>query len=131
MQLDLDLTTWLQWKTLNAYPIEQNKIAEDYNSSPAIMFIRRNAVTDLFLNGNTGLNETEYDVEVYGTDVDAVDTAVELIRPALNGFRGVMGFTTVLGSFVTDHADDYTPKVELNTDEGLHVQTFALKFIHL
>jgi hypothetical protein len=41
-----------------------------------------------------------------------------------------MGTTTVLAAFVSDQADDYTPKVELNTDEGLNVVSFALKIMH-
>lgn len=131
MQIDLDLTQQLKWLTGNQYPIEQNKIAEDYNTAPAIMFARRNQVQDLFLNGSTGLNHSEYDVEIYGTDIDAVDAAAEMLRAPLNGYAGQMGLTFICASFVTDHSDDYTPKVDLNTDEGLHVQTFALRLIHL
>ena len=131
MQIDLDLTSQLQWLTSNQYPVEQNKIAEDYSVAPAIMFVRRNQVQDLFLNGNIGINESEYDIEIYGTDIDAVDAAAELLRTPLNGFTGNMGLTFVYAAFVTDHSDDYTPKVELQTDEGLHVQTFALRLIHL
>lgn len=131
MQIDLDLTQQITWLTANQYPVEQNKIAEDYSVAPAIMFVRRNQVQDLFLNGNTGLNESEYDIEIYGTDIDAVDAAAELLRTPLNGFSGSMGLTFVYAAFVTDHSDDYTPKVELQTDEGLHVQTFALRLIHL
>lgn len=131
MQIDVDFTSWLQWQTFNQYPVEQNKIAEDYTTSPAIMFIRRDSNTDVYLGGSQGLNTTLFDVEVYGIDVDAVDAVVESIRPALNGFRGMMGFTTVLGAFVENHNDGYTPKIDLETDDGLHVQTFALKIIHL
>lgn len=128
MRIDLDFTAYL--KSLTPNPVEQNKLAEDYSTSPAVMFVRRSGFTDLFLNGGIGLTTTEYDVEVYGTDVDAVDTLVETLRPPLNGFMGAMGQTTVLGGFVEEHSDDYTSKVELNTDEGLHVQTFAVKLIH-
>lgn len=131
MQIDLDLTQQLQFLTFSQYPVEQNKIAEDYSVAPAIMFVRRNQVQDLFLGGQTGLNESEYDIEIYGTDIDAVDAAAELLRTPLNGFSGNMGLTFVYAAFVTDHSDDYTPKVELQTDEGLHVQTFALRLIHL
>lgn len=131
MQLDIDLTQWLQWTTNNTIPVEQNKIAEDYTTSPAIMFVRRNANQDLFLDGSLMNHETEYDVEVYGTDVDAVDAIVELIRPLLNGFRGEMGETTILAAFVADHADEYTPKIEMSTDEGLHVQTLSFRVLHI
>lgn len=130
MQLDIDLQQQIQFLTFGQYPVEQNKIAEDYTTAPAIMFMKRDSNQDLFADGVPGLTYTEYDVEIYGEDIDAVDSVTETLRLALNGFRGQMGLTFVLGSFVSDHADDYTPKIELATDEGLNVQTFALQIIH-
>lgn len=136
MQLDVDLVFYLQGRLLGFPPIEQNKIAEDYTSSPAIMFVRRPSNQDLLLGGAASMAVTEYDIEVYGTDVDAVNSlADQMTTPVslggvLNGFQGKMGTTTVLAAFVEDQADDYTPKVDLNTDEGLHVVSFALKILH-
>jgi hypothetical protein len=136
MQLDIDLVTYLSAHLFGPPPIEQNKIAEDYSTSPAIMFVRRPSNQDLFLNGTADIADTEYDFEVYGTDVDAVNALADsLVKPAsagglLNGFQGAMGTTTVLAAFVEDQADDYTPKIELNTDEGLHVVSFLLRILH-
>lgn len=135
MQLDLDLTAYLVSK-LPGTPVEQNKLAESYATNPAVYFVRRPSSQDLLLSGAANLAETEYDVEVYGIDIDAVNTLADhLTAPVsgggyLNGFQGAMGSTTVLAAFVEDQADDYTPKVELNTDEGLHVVTFALRILH-
>jgi hypothetical protein len=136
MQLDIDLITYLKAHLAGPPPIEQNKIAEDYATNPAIMFIRRPSTQDLLLSGFPSIAETEYDFEIYGIDIDAVNTlADELVAPytsggLLNGFQGAMGSTVVLAAFVSDQADDYTPKVELNTDEGLNVVSFALKIMH-
>lgn len=136
MQLDLDLLAYLNAHVTGPPPIEQNKIAEDYTSTPAIMFVRRPSNQDVFLDGSPGLSETEYDFEIYGIDIDAVNTLADgLVKPVssaglLNGFQGAMGDTEVLAAFVSDQSDDYTPKVDLNTDEGLHVVSFALKIIH-
>ncbi len=41
----------------------------------------------------------------------------------LNGYRGAMGNSTVLGMFVEDHSDDYVPLL-LDADEGYFVSTF-------
>lgn len=136
MQLDVDLVFYLQGVLSGPPVIEQNKIAEDYATNPAIMFVRRPSNQDLLLNGTPSIVQTDYDVEVYGLDVDATNTlADQLVKPvsiggALNGFQGKMGTTTVLAAFVEDEADDYTPKVTLNTDEGLHVVSFALRILH-
>jgi len=134
MQIDIDLVTYLQ-ETITS-PIEQNKIAEDYTTNPAIMFVRRPSTQDLLLDGSPSIAETEYDFEIYGIDIDAVESLADsLVKPVfsgglLNGFQGVMGATSVLASFVSDQADDYTPKVEQNTDEGLHVVSFTLRILH-
>lgn len=136
MQLDIDLVTYLS-AHLAGTPIEQNKLAEDYATNPAVMFVRRPSSQDVLLSGaQPSIAETHYDLEVYGINIDAVETlADQLVAPyaaggLLNGFQGPMGTTTVLAAFVADHADDYTSKVELNTDEGLHVVTFALSILH-
>ena len=137
MQIDIDLLTYLKAHITGTVPtIEQNKLAEDYATSPAIMFVRRPSMQDVLLSGFPNIAETEYDFEIYGIDIDAVNTlADQLVAPytaggLLNGFQGAMGTTTVLAAFVSDQADDYTPKVELNTDEGLNVVSFALKIMH-
>jgi len=128
MQIDIDLRSYLA--TNLGIGVEQNKIAEDYNTSPALMFQRRPSTQDLFLNGTPSINETNFDIEIYGIDIDAVETTTDTAKTLLNGFKGTMGSTFVLGAFVTDHEDDYTPKVELQNDEGLNVCTFALQIIY-
>jgi hypothetical protein len=47
----------------------------------------------------------------------------------LNGYRGTVGNTAMLGIFVADHADDYVPQL-LDADEGFEVASFQAKVIH-
>lgn len=130
MQIDIDLAA--QMAALTLAPAEQNKLAEDFPQMPAVVFFRRDSAQDLFLDGMAGLTTTDFDVEIYGVDVDAVEAMADTLKGpnALHGFRGLMGQSTVLGAFVSDHASDYLAKSDLATDEGLHSATFALLVIH-
>jgi hypothetical protein len=127
MQIDLDLTSYLQFHS--GATVEQNKISET-QPLVAVFFQRRPSNQDLFLDGSAGLYDTNFDVEIYGTDIDAVESLADSLKTLLHGFAGHMGFTYVYSIFVSDHEEDYTSKVELNTDAGLHVSTFALEISH-
>lgn len=128
MQLDIDLTTFMSAQ-LSGKPVEQNKLAEDYTTTPAVVFFRSDSTEDLLLNGDAGLTTTNYDVEIYGSDIDAVESAADTLKTALHGKIGAMGDSTILGAFVSDHASDYVPKADLATDEGLNSSTFSLQII--
>jgi hypothetical protein len=125
------LISWLQFLAGPGVPVEQNKIAEDYSNSPAIYIHRRPSQQEVFLDGTQSIAETNFDVEIYGEDIDAVEALADTLKPQLNGQQGQMGLTMVNGMFVSDHEGNYESKIQLNTDEGLHVSTFALQIFHL
>jgi hypothetical protein len=129
MQVDIDLTAFLSM-TANV-PVEQNNISEMKTSTPQVYFARRPSQQELFLDGTPIMYDTNFDVEIYGEDIDAVESLADTLKPVLNGFRGNMGATTVLGMFVSDHAEEYTSKAEMSSSEGLHVATFALNILHV
>lgn len=127
MHLDIDLQQYLRfWLHCT---VEQNKISEETAATPCVTFIVRNDNQEQFLGGGDQIRVTEYDIEVYGEDIDAVDTLAAKARGLLNGFRGMMGLTTVLGGFVRDQDGNYVPKASHATDEGLHVNSFVWKVI--
>jgi predicted exporter len=111
-------------------PVEQGKISADKTPSTAVYFSRAPSTQHMFLGGEAGLWDSNFDVEVYGSDIDAVETLATNLIVACQGFTGAMGQTTVLAMFVSDHAEDYVSKVEMNTDSGLNVSHFALEIIH-
>lgn len=125
MKLDTDLQRYLALWTRAT--VEQNKVQEEVSASPAILYAVKKAEQDVFLDGDPGITTIEYDVEVYGTDPDAVDRVTEVARTKLNGFQGQMGLTFVLGGFARDQDSDYVSKVQLATDEGFHVSSFVWK----
>lgn len=127
--IDTDLQQFLYW-TSNGAVVEQGKVSENYTTSPAIYFNRINSDVELFLGGEAGLYDSNYDVEVYGEDIDKVEDMAQALISALHGFMGKMGYTTVQAAFVTDHSEDYASKVAMETDEGINVSHFALQIIH-
>ncbi len=125
MSIDIDFESYLT--SLTTSQVQQNYLSED-KSYPAVWFQRRNASTELLLNGGISLIQTQYDVAVYGDDPDAAGAVADHLTVSLNGFRGAMGNTTVLGAFVSDADDDFIRK-EFNADEGIHVFAFAVQIL--
>jgi hypothetical protein len=58
-----------------------------------------------------------------GTTPAAHGNSTNVIATGLHGWRGPIGNSVILGTFVRDHSDDYSPKM-LDSDEGYFVATF-------
>jgi len=129
MQIDIDLQSELSFLSGAGVPVEQGKISEG-NAYPAVYYSRRPSNQELYLSGKPCLSDTNFTIEVYGEDIDAVETLADKLRTALHGFKGWMGSTFVKGSFCEDSEEDYQSKVEMNTDEGINVSMFNLQILH-
>lgn len=128
MSLDTDLQAYV---TFNAQcKMEMNKISEQTSVTPNVFYCRAPSHQDLLLSGSPSFSEENYDVEVYGEDIDAVESLAQTLINLLHGYRGNIGLTYCHAVMVSDHAQDYQSKVLMNTDAGLHVSTFSLQIIH-
>lgn len=133
MSIDVDLLAKLQ--TLTTAPVQLNYASTD-RPQPRVWLQRRNDNRPLNLAGTeTLIRETFFDVEVGALDPDVGAAIAEQLTaewtasPAgMNGFRGQMGGTRVLGCFVEDVGDDYQPR-ELELDDGYHVTAFSLRLL--
>ncbi len=127
MSLDTDLQTKLATLAGSA-PVQQNYASID-KVEPRVWYQRTSGNIDLLLNGvGVSENETVYAIEVAGLDPDVTAGIAANLATAMNGFRGVMGLSVILGCFVEDAADDYQPR-GLNIDDGYHVFAFSLRVL--
>ena len=117
--------------------VEKGVVSEEMPST-RIYFQRSDSEQDLMLNGNQALTTTVFDVEVAALDDNAVQPLAKSLKDVLNGYMGAFGsnyadtanHSVALGMFVSDHSDDYQPRV-VDADDGYHVAAFQTKIIHL
>lgn len=126
MAVDADFYNKLD--SLTTYDVQQNVVNTD-KQTPYVWFQRRSELKDVFLNGSAGLSTIDFDVEVIGEDINAVETEALSLRNSLNGFAGLIGTTQVLGCFVNDADDDYISKT-IAADTGVHVIAFEVTLIY-
>lgn len=96
-----------------------------------VYFQRANENQEVFQSGAAQNKETIFDVEVAVLNDDAaVQSLADTLKSALNGFQGAFGNgnTWALGMFVSDHSDDYQPRL-LDADEGYEIATFQVMVI--
>lgn len=127
MSLDVDLQAKLT-SLAGSAPVQQNYSSVD-KTEPRVWYQRRTGNTDLLLSGaGATITEAVYEIEVNALDPDAGAALSDTITTAMNGFRGTMGGSHVLGVFVEDAADDYQPR-GLDLDDGYHVFAANLRVI--
>ncbi len=132
MSLDASLRAKLLTLAHGA-PVQQNYANED-DPEPRVWYQRQTGHTPMDLAGKqVWIRETTYAVEVNALDPDvgaAIAEAIAAEFPAgMNGFRGVIGDTLVLGCFVEDASDEYVPR-GLDVDDGFHVFAFNLRIMY-
>ncbi len=106
-------------------PVSENYVSED-KGQPRVWWQRSTSNVELLLSGQLSLVDTNYNVEVFGSDIDATASIADALKSSLHGFRGQMGDSFVLGMFVTDHSDEYLPR-NIDTDDGFHGFSFAVQ----
>jgi len=104
---------------------EQNAYPEN-PPDPRIWFRRAREETLKHMDTTSGPTESEWDVEVIGTDDDTVLDLAEVVRTTLDGYRGAFGSRTVQGVFVSDHDDEYIPR-GVADEEGFTVAALRLR----
>ncbi len=136
MSLDVDfaakLNLILAGAGYAAVPVQQNYVSGD-KTQPRVWYQRQAGNRNVFLDGTSADMETSYAVEVNGLDPDVADAIADTITAGaaaggLNGFRGQMLGTIVLGAFVEDASDDYQPR-GLQGDDGYHVFAFTVRIL--
>jgi hypothetical protein len=97
-----------------------------------VYFQRQTENQDLFQNGSACNKTTVFDVEVAALNDDATTQSMaDTLKNALNGFQGAFGSANnswALGMFVSDHTDEYEPRL-LDADEGYTIATFQVEVI--
>lgn len=104
--------------------MHQNHPPQD-TSKPFIWYQRSSENEELTLDGVGGLKQVQFDVECVTADVATAESLADKTKARLHGKRGTFGNSTVQGSFVQDHSDDYAPK-SIGSDGGLHVASFQV-----
>jgi hypothetical protein len=83
------------------------------------------------LNGTTtNAFTTDVDLEIVGSDIDAVQSQADSLKTALQITATTVGSTFCMAIFVVGHSDDYVSKTVLDTDEGLHFVALSLRIFH-
>lgn len=92
------------------YPVERDQAA----ALPAIVLRRITGVRDHAYDGQTGLVDSRFDVDVYASDVagglsasETANAAADAARKALAGYRGTIGTTRIGGIFINDERMDF------------------------
>ena len=122
-------------KVVGGERVGQNNIRQEWATEGAyIVFFRRGTEGEHAIDDAPG-NEPfrqYFDVEIYGTDIAEVDQLAETLKSGraefsgYNLYRGNFGQGKVQGVFVTDHNDDYQPRLSMS-DEGLHAAFLDLQ----
>lgn len=113
-----------RWKIAAPGVVEQNTIRQNA-PQPRIWYQRAGESAELDLDGEGGLTESSWDLEVL-TDVDDERWSIaDAVRRALHGHLGAFGSRSVQGVFVEDHDDDYSP-FAVASEEGEYVAAFRL-----
>ena len=108
--------------------IQQDSVDQN-GPADFIWFHRRSSTRDINLDGGKrGFTETSFDLELISDDISLAQAWAENVKEVLDGYRGEMGDSFVLGAFVEDHADDYVPIG--GADEGKHVCSLDIQLIH-
>ena len=102
--------------------MHQNHPPQD-TSKPFVWYQRSSENEMVTMDGVGGLKKVLFDVECVTADVATSESLADKIKTRLNGKSGTFGASTVQGSFVEDHSDDYLPK-SVGSDGGLQVASF-------
>jgi len=126
MSLGEDLRTWLidqaAVRAIAGRRIHQNRAPQNY-AGPYVWFARRSidqqdTALDQSPGDFTGGSFRQlFDLEAIADDTGQAMDLAEALQD-LHTYRGAFGSGTVQGIFVTDQADDYTPR-GLMADEAL------------
>ena len=105
------------------YAVLQN-VEPENPPLPRIFYSRSSGEQDLFLDGDAGLTNETWDIEIISDSVDEAQDIAAAVKTLLHGKRGTFGTQTVQGVFITDHNDDYVPKSPA-ADEGYCVAALS------
>ena len=106
----------------------QDVIAENA-PLPRIWYGLANSNEDVDYDGNGGLADSEWDIEIISDSQTETQTITAALKRFLNGKRGAFGTQTVLGCFVTDHDDDYVPQ-NLGSEDGYSVAAIRARILY-
>lgn len=127
MSLETDLQSYLA-SLASPVPVQLDYSSTD-KTEPRVWFRRREETTELLLAGNgTALTESVYEVEINGLDPDVTGSIADTMKLTLNGLRGKIGNTRLLGTFVEDASGDFAYR-GLSADDGYHTFAFNLRIM--
>ncbi len=130
--IDSSFYTFLVANVTSGWTVQEGKLDFD-KVNPWVWFRRASTVQERLLSGAACDNfTTDIDVEVVGTDIDAVQTEADTLKYALQTLAtpSTVGSTFCHYVEVTDHNDDYIPRSVFNTDTGYHVASFQVRILH-
>lgn len=92
---------------------------------PRIWFSRSIQNTELDVNGNGGLEQSSWDIEVQSDVIGTAQNLASVVKSYLNGKMGTFGTQTVQGVFVNDHDDNYIPR-SISSEDGIYVAAMSV-----
>jgi hypothetical protein len=133
MALDVSLLAKLRSLIPTGVPAQLNYESAD-QTQPRVWLQRSNDDSPMNLAGDdTVISDSTWTVEVEAMDPDVGASIAEALTakaPAgMNGFRGMMAGTMVLGCFCENVSDDYQPR-NLDLDDGYQVTAFNLRILN-
>lgn len=105
-------------KHLHLSHIPQGSVSRE--AYPALVYRRATGAHEHDLDGSAGYAAPEFEFVAIGEDPDVVEDICEQLRLAMQGFRGLMGSTTIRRCTLDDESDDYIES-KIGDDVGFHM----------
>ena len=109
--------------------ISMGHIDRSYATYPAVSYNLMSQSRNTVIQGPSGFVEAVYQFVVIGPQSLDVVVSADILRLALNGFRGMMGSTFVKNSNVTDSFTRYEPAVD-ESDVGMYSEFIVAKLCY-
>lgn len=79
---------------------------------PAVVFRMTSSQTERVLSGNSGKARTTFEISYYDTTDTAAEAGGEIIRKALDGFRGTVSSVQIQSTIMMDRRDEFDYDIE-------------------
>jgi len=115
-------------KHLHLSRIPQGNVSRD--AYPAVVYRRSTGGHEHDLAGAAGYAVPEFEFVVIGEDPDVVEDICEQLRLALQGYRGLMGGTTIQRCTLDGESDDYIDS-KIGDDVGFYMTSLQYTIAYI
>lgn len=103
--IDEDLIAWLQGLNTEAGARVHSSLLPQEPTYPAVAVTRISGSVDRGLGGEVILGRGQWRIDVYGRNFVSMFAVSDVIREALDGFRGHLGTTRVMNASLQSFSD--------------------------